>query len=362
MSNAVRKWNDFSLSMGWVTPQFSRGRVDAAGNALINEPLLQSDYETALSVINNWRSSHAYPLQCLKMTLLQRAKSIDPKAIIAQRLKRLVSIRAKLQRFSQMKMSQMQDIGGCRAVVASIHHVERLVGLYEKNILRGAEFIEKYDYIKQPKIDGYRGVHLVYKYRSTLSAHQTYNGLRIEIQLRSRLQHAWATAVETASTFTGQALKSNIGTDQWKRFFAIVGSAFAIRENKPIVPGTIPDKNELVREIRTLSHELKVEILLERWGTAIHYVSQHTGDADAFLLELDPHASVIRVTGFPNSALKAATERYLIAEKEAAQKPGAQAVLVSVKSVQALKSAYPNYYLDSRHFLAAMRVVISQPL
>lgn len=348
-------------SMAWETPRFTKGRVDAAGYSLACEPLLAEEYDEHLSVINNWRSSHAYPLQCLKTVLWRRAKLIDTSALIAQRLKRLPSIYTKLQRFGHMQLSQMQDIGGCRAVVGTARQVDQLVQLYEDSSSRYLK-VKLFDYIKAPKADGYRGVHLVYKYRSVSKMREVYNGLRIEIQLRSRLQHAWATAVETASTFTGQALKSNVGSDNWKRFFALMGSAIALRENQPIVPGITNKREEMIREILTLSHELKVESVLERWGLAINYVSQHTADAYAFLLELDPHASRIRVTGFRRDQLGKASEEYLKAEQAAARIPAAQAVLVSVKSVQSLKSAYPNYYLDSKHFLEAMRTAIATKL
>jgi hypothetical protein len=35
-----------------------------------------------------------------------------------------------------MKLSQMQDIGGCRAVVQSVAHVEKLVDTYIKSDLK----------------------------------------------------------------------------------------------------------------------------------------------------------------------------------------------------------------------------------
>jgi len=110
-----------SLDMAWAKPQYNRGRVDAAGDTLLHPPISSDEYETALSVINNWRTSHGYPLQCLKMVLLGRAKSIESKALIAQRLKRLPSIELKLKNNPHMKLSQMQDLGGCRAVVRSVH-------------------------------------------------------------------------------------------------------------------------------------------------------------------------------------------------------------------------------------------------
>ncbi|MBU6438396.1 MAG: hypothetical protein KGQ77_12790, partial [Betaproteobacteria bacterium] len=61
-----------------------------------------------------------------------------------------------------------------------------------------------------------------------------FNNQKIEVQLRTRLQHAWATAVEIVDAFTGQALKSglklNSGDPKWRRFFALMSSVIAIRE------------------------------------------------------------------------------------------------------------------------------------
>src|SRR5712692_2500244 len=136
--------------MAWDKPQFTRGQVDTAGRSLVREPLLQVAHDDAILIINNWRASHAYPLQCLKMVLWQRAKLVDANALIAQRLKRLPSIHAKLERFKHMQLSQMQDIGGCRAVVGTARHVEQLVNLYESSSSKHQR-IERYDYIKNPK-------------------------------------------------------------------------------------------------------------------------------------------------------------------------------------------------------------------
>jgi ppGpp synthetase/RelA/SpoT-type nucleotidyltranferase len=44
------------------------------------------------------------------------------------------------------------------------------------------------NYIDLPKDSGYRGVHMIYRYYS--DRRQDYNSLKIEMQLRSRLQHA----------------------------------------------------------------------------------------------------------------------------------------------------------------------------
>jgi ppGpp synthetase/RelA/SpoT-type nucleotidyltranferase len=45
------------------------------------------------------------------------------------------------------------------------------------------------------------------------SASSPWNRLWIEIQLRTSLQHAWATAVETVDAFTNENLKFGAGSD-----------------------------------------------------------------------------------------------------------------------------------------------------
>src|SRR5271168_31523 len=105
--------------MKWAAPQFERAEVNQAGQLLIsNDNTMSIDArDDMLQVINNWRSAHGFPLQCMKMTLSNRARRIDKTSTVAQRLKRLSSIDAKLRQLEWMKLSQMQDVGGCRAVV-----------------------------------------------------------------------------------------------------------------------------------------------------------------------------------------------------------------------------------------------------
>jgi hypothetical protein len=240
--------------------------------------------------------------------------------------------------------------------------ITRLVKAYKESIAKNPhdrpECIEEYDYIKCPKKDGYRSYHFVYKYRTHSPTLQVYNGLRIEIQIRSKLQHAWATAVETASTFTGQALKSNVGQPDWTRFFSLMGSAIAIREKLPTVPETPNDKGKLVVELRSLSRKLRIEEVLEGWSSAVNRLEEEAMATDvyAFLLVFDSGQKTIRVRGFKKADSIKADEEYLRVEKEFAGNPDVQAVLVSVDSLAALHSAYPNYYADTTAFLEAVRL------
>lgn len=349
--------------MAWAVPQYNRGLVDSAGDALARSTPSDEDFEQNLIIIDNWRSSHAFPLHCVKRILLQRARKLDPSATIAQRLKRLSSIHLKLRRFKDMRLSQMQDLGGCRAIVRSVNDIEKLVGLLESGgrSSHGLVLVKKKDYIRSAKVDGYRGVHLIYKYQATQQKHSSYNDLRIEMQLRSRLQHAWATAVETVGVFTGQALKSNIGEESWLRFFALMGSAIAQRENRSLVPGTPTDALLLRKELRDITVTLKIEDLLEAMGYVVMKMSSGKKTAHAFLLVLDPIKREISISSFQENELARASQMYLLKEKEiAAQSVPTQAVLVSVSSLKSLRTAYPNYYLDTRVFREALRQAIAE--
>lgn len=346
--------------MAWTKPEYAHHQVDSAGDVL-SAPLEEVDivkYNAALDVINNWRSSHSCPLQSTKMTLLVRAKKIDKQSLIAQRIKRIRAIAVKLRRNPNMKLSKMHDIGGCRAVMRSVGQAEELVAYYEKatakNKFRGGEFVKKYDYIGSPKADGYRGLHLVYKYRSESEALKMFNGLRIEIQIRSKLQHAWATAVETVDAFTGQALKSNFGEESWKRFFALVSSAFARIEKRPVVEGTPADPVEQNRQLKLHGEQIT---LLEGLRTATEQIEKESGYF--FLLELNARERTIRTARFQQDHLAEAQDKYLEVEKANKDKPEVQTVLVSVDSVEHLRKAYPNYFLDISEFVSVLKRILA---
>jgi hypothetical protein len=95
--------------MAWARPQYAREAVDWAGNVLIQKSSGLEDLDHALEIINNWRSSHAYPLNTFQATLRYKSKRACTSSLVAQRIKRLSSINLKLGRFNWLKLSEMQD-------------------------------------------------------------------------------------------------------------------------------------------------------------------------------------------------------------------------------------------------------------
>ena len=180
--------------------KYSRNQIKNAGKIYVAENTSENNKLQALQIINNWRSAHSFPLQIFYVNL----KRMMPDGIVAQRLKRLYSITKKLSRFPNMSLTTMQDIGGCRVIVNKFKDIKKVVKKLKTSSVRH-KLKEEYDYINNPKSDGYRSYHLVYSYYS--NKRKLYNGLFIEIQVRTKLQHMWATAVETVDAFTHNPLK-----------------------------------------------------------------------------------------------------------------------------------------------------------
>ena len=336
-------------------PEYSRMDVNRAGEILID---INADYdqlEWAYGVINNWRTSHHFPLNTFQRRLRDNAKRINPDSLIAQRIKRLSSIKLKLLLQPHMKMSQMQDLGGCRAIMKDIQELDQMVEIYKYHSTGIKHTLHKeQDYITYPKDTGYRGVHLIYKYGSDKST--VYKDMRIEIQIRTLLQHAWATAVETVGTFINMPLKSSLGDAGWLRFFALMGSAMAIAEGKPTVPGTSENIKELRDEVVRLSEKLDVETHLATFRHSIKVMSSHKRLANAYyyLLDLDPDEGRVVIKAYTQNQLKTASNDYMTLEKRITDGKR-DAVLVSADSVKSLKLAYPNYYLDTDIFLRQLK-------
>lgn len=357
--------------MPWVKREYSKGQIDKAGSELITLEKDDPARERAITVVDNWRSCHSYPLQVIKMTLLNRAKKIENNALIAQRLKRRPSIEIKLRDNPNMKLSQMQDIGGCRAVMTDVTNVKKLVAQYKayhakspKKARSSWDGSDAFDYIQNPKPDGYRSVHLIFRFQTASKDRSCFNGQRIEIQIRSKLQHVWATAVETAQIFTGQALKSKVknASDDWLRFFALTSNAFAFREKSPLVPGTPPNRDDLVRELRQVVQRGKMLQILGQWNDSV-YVLEGAGmpDAHTLLLVLDPGRLTLNVTPFSKEEVEEAQKQYELTEKRIEAEPNTQAVLVAVEDINALRKAYPNYYVDTKDFITAVNRELDRP-
>ncbi|MCW2248420.1 ppGpp synthetase/RelA/SpoT-type nucleotidyltransferase [Azospirillum fermentarium] len=193
----------------------SKSQIDKAGIILSNdshrfdETWLESDY-----IFEEYRKKHLSPLTNLTHKIQEWLQYYNNSYFIAQRLKRKPQILRKLRRLS-VRLTQLQDIGGCRIIVEKNSDVNNLViFIREKISLSGfAKITKETDYRESGRDDtGYRAYHIILD----------ICGVKIELQLRSQLQHYWSESIERTSVIYGFRLKEKEGDpiiiDYYKTF------------------------------------------------------------------------------------------------------------------------------------------------
>jgi len=342
-----------------ISPQHSRKEVNRAGEILQLERTNIADvkdYLNALKVLNNWRTSHNYPLNTFQANLRTKIKRAGiQNAIVAQRLKRIPSIVSKLSREKYMKLSTMQDIGGIRTILPTLGDVHQFAESFRKSKIKH-ELIKEYDYVTCPKESGYRSIHFVYRYNNHRAPE--YNGLKVELQIRNQLQHSWATAVEIVGAFLNTSLKSSEGPDEWLAFFSMVGSAFALLENCQPHEDFEHYRPKMFREeIAETEKKLAVRKNLTTFGSTIRALDFKKMYYKYYLLHMKPEEKLVSYKGFHENQLEEANELYTNLEKKVKFDQNEQIVLVSGMTFMELQKAYPNYFLDSRDFLKNLNLL-----
>ncbi|MBO2566732.1 MULTISPECIES: RelA/SpoT domain-containing protein [Shewanella] len=344
-------------------------KVLRAGEHLIDDstylPGGESKLDEAFKVLSYWRFSYEKPLENALVKIKSEVNKIDPSAIFAKRLKRFPSIVLKLRRFPKMNLKNMQDIGGCRVILAN----EKRVNQVSRSLRKMPEFrwddgFKIKNYIEYPKPDGYRSFHIVGKFKD-----QDGNDKRIEVQLRTRIQHYWATALEIIDLFTKQSLKTNQGEELWKEFFFNVSQQFQIMDNIPIFD-KLSEKDKKIQYLSRLlkdndsassvltvcdtARELGVISKLKAFARSLKVIGDELetiGNDRYVLLEIDVVKSSVAYTLFDNSESEDAQNKYTELEKKFSdRRTNIVVALVYANAVGGIKEAYPNFFADSTRF------------
>ena len=353
--------------MGWPKPDYDKSDVKKAGSILRNQKINEKEISGAIEILNNWRAIHSYPLHVFQVKLNRVSKKRDRNSLVAQRLKRESSIIRKLKRRygnkkPTMELTQMQDIAGCRAIVKNAKIAREI---YERDYLRGNlkhKRVGKKDYVTIPKSDGYRSLHVMYEYKSDKKKTE-YNGLRVEIQIRTKLQHLWATTVETVDFITGKPIKFNENRSEWIDFFKLVSSAFAIKEDCATIE-PVDNKQKLYAEIKKKEAGLKVIDKLDIWRATSKFFNEEAkgieNKAKFFLLELDIQGKRLMMQSFTKKNEERAIKEYSELEKRHRGKSDYDVVLIGAETIKDLKKAYPNYFADTEDFISELNEIIDQ--
>lgn len=314
----------------------------------------------ALNILSVWRSAHAAHLAIFNSYIRIKLRNNNYEhEIIGQRLKRFPSIIDKLDRYQDMSLDRMQDIAGIRVVLKNIEEVYD----FHKKVLssHGYRKLEKVnDYIEHPKKDGYRSVHSIFRCYSKTCPQ--LDGLRVELQIRTSLQHIWGTAVETLGILTSSSIKTGRGSKDDEQYFKLISALFSMEENTPVLDEYKDNtREEIIEELKELDNRIHATITLEAAAkSAVKIITSSKGKAAYHLIELNTKESTVSITPFTKEQVEMAESLYKTQEQETRFNPNISVVLVSVGNVKEVKKAYPNFFLDTSTFITKVKSYLSE--
>lgn len=329
--------------------KFTKGQVTRAGLALATGTGQSHDRE----IVNNWRNSHAYILNTFQANLRRYIKinaGDGVEVTFAQRLKRLNTIIDKLATGRAKDLSSMHDLAGCRLIFDSISELQRFRNAYHKTRAKHARVDRgKYDYLAHPKSTGYRGIHEVYKYNAQYAGGKPFNGLKIEVQYRTRMQHAWATAVEISDLLGGARVKFDQNANPKRERLFVLASEYLAR-TKELSYGPCPNLTDLQvrKEMRNLESQLGVINALDMANKSGTQIPQRNHVVLRF------HQGELTAIGFRNGP-KAMAYR----DEVERQYPDDDVVYVTAQSPGAIADAFRNYFRDARDFVDSVRPALA---
>ncbi len=318
-------------------PGGSKGKVNRAGDNIRNDTATLDDLKT----IEEWRAAHRAVLNTFQAILRTRTKG---KAItVAQRHKRRRTIFDKLLRLPGMQLARMDDIAGCRMIFKDITSLRKF-----RNEFHQARFnhklrhdIDKYDYLLHPKSTGYRGIHDIYEYNVNSSEGKSLTGLYVEIQYRTKVQHAWATAVEIVGHITESQPKFQKGDQRYHEAMALASEILARAFEKS--KGPFPEKTNI--EILTRFQALDIELNLIQTLTGLTAADKFiTKNNNTILIFGNDGLLTIKTFRDATDAMK---ELFRLENEQ----PEKDIVLVRAKTTDEVRFAFKNYFSDANEFV-----------
>lgn len=326
--------------MQYPAPEYSRSEVRRVGSRFREGIATDED----LSILENWRASHSRLINVFQANLRKRCAPIGYP--VGQRLKRRPTIIDKLAREPGMDLARMNDIAGCRVILPSLKELyEFRDGLLEaKWRHKLIHEPDKYDYLISPKETGYRGIHHVYKFVSRGVRAELWNGLRIEIQLRTYAQHVWATGVETGDLLTMGRAKFGDGDGDYKRYWLLASEIIArTREGQPAALSEL-NSEELAEEFLHLDNQLNIRRLFR---SARRSRPQLEANRTTVLIYRNDLKRPLSAYSF--SKWEQAIKFYNYKESQLGEK--ADVVLVEANNVRNLRKVFQNYFSNTTDFL-----------
>ena len=249
-----------------------------------------------------------------------------------------------------MELSRMDDIAGCRLIFESVDELSGFRNEFHKARFKHKRKNEtdKYDYIKRPKPTGYRGVHDVYSYDVNSKNGELHKGLLVEIQYRTLVQHAWATAVEVIGFITENQPKFQQGDKRYEHCMALASEILARYYEHGF--GSFPDMedDELIDKFNCLDDELHLTRNLIGLNAS---ESEATENRNTILI-FKPDGE-LETLSF-KEATDALKELFRLEKED----PSLDVVLVKADTSEEIRTAFRNYFSDAKDFVRLLAAAI----
>lgn len=209
----------------------------------------------------------------------------------------------------------------------------------------------------EPRSSGYRSHHLVFAFEPREDGEEPFRGRLIELQIRSRLQHSWATAVEAVGMYRAENMKAGLGDQDWLRLFQLMSLEFAFSEGKEYARAGRPAR---ILEIEQIAGDLRAEQTLNALSHAVTGLERfdfHPNNKPRYCLIEYFHASRkvnVKLLDGP-SKIGGALDEFERSDQGLDDK---SSVVVELDKIENLVSAYPNYFGDVQLFTKNLSAVM----
>lgn len=317
---------------------------------------------------DNFREAHNIIIKLFTIEL--KKVNFSKQHLTASRNKRIETIISKLRRPEKPKLDRIHDIAGTRIIFENIKSLEDYIDILENTEL--VNFKEKinedknrYNYIKNPKSDGYRSIHKVFYYSSNIP-YSTLNeksfnleNKKIELQLRTRLQHIWATTVEIYDIIN----KSNIKTGTHNKletkeglFFKKCSLVFEGIESNDVekikinINEIFRDKDlvEIYNRLKGIKNIKNIQLPKTLGSDEVFILITDLNKGKTTFFTTDP----IEKNDKQDTFLINASYRRL---EEKNTKGEYILLLLTLGDIKKLKNVYPNYFLNTNEFISILK-------
>jgi len=356
--------------MSYLHPPLSKNSVRKASKNIASGNYSANDIE----LVDQWRSSHGYEINTFQAWLKKQLEKTGVDAEFAQRLKRRKTVLDKLSRKRPdgtpliSDVTAMHDLAGCRLIFNSVEDIQSFRShLHSSKVLKNVNHKlrydkDKYDYISQPKPSGYRGIHDVFKHyprphRKGDTSSLPWHGLLVEIQYRTKVQHAWATALEIADVIDGTRTKFDFEPTERGEYFALA-SEWLARNHENLKASFLElTRDEIYEKLFTMDSQLKIIgrlSTLKMFG-GFEKLKKHNV-LNMKITEQNDHSGIdipsklqLEVFNFRNANLAMIKTNNLESDPTSLN-----AVYVRADNPTQLRSAYRNYFNDTEDFVTLL--------